>query len=98
MVFGMTTAIEVTVSRNVNGIPTPSLVKKDGKYFRVQEVKRMQFDSGRQRIPREKYLVNINGYDKYLIKEGNRWYILNESEDERIFSHPASTPAEAIAI
>ena len=90
--------VDVIIDCSRNGIPNPRVIKRDGKYYQIQEVKRVRFDSGSQRVPREKYLVNINGYDKYLIKEGNRWYIINESEDERIFSHPALTPVEAMAI
>ena len=98
MTFEDKRAVDVIVDRSTIGIPMPRTVKRDGKFYRIQEVKRMQFDSGRQRVPREKYLVNINGYDKYLIKEGHGWYILNESEDEMIFAEPAESPFEAIAI
>ena len=45
-----------------------------------------------------KYLVNINGHDKYVFYDGYLWYILNEDEDQRTFASPAASPSEAIAI
>ncbi len=93
-----TTSIDVIMARDGSGLPLPRVIKRKGKYYRILEVKRMQFSSGRQRVPVEKYLVNINGYDKFLIREGSRWHILNESEDKRIFAESFRTQAEAVAV
>ena len=98
MTYADRRTIDVVINSSGNELPMPRLIKRDGKYFPIQEVKRVHFDSGRQRVPVEKYLVNINGYDKDLIKEGSRWYMLNESEDEMIFADPSASPSGAIAI
>ncbi len=98
MVYSMSSRINVILSPDRNGMIVPYIIEKEGRYYRVDDVKQIRITSGRQGTAKEKYLVNINGHDKFIFHEGYGWYILNEDEDERTFANPASTPSEAIAI
>ena len=100
MVFGMTSRINVILKQdwNRNGLPVPYIIEKDGHFYKVQDVKQIRAASGRQYRNTVKYLVNINGHDKYVFYDGYFWYILNEDEDQRTFANPAASPSEAIAI
>ena len=98
MIYSMSSLISVILSPDRNGMVVPFVVEKDGKYYKVDDVKQIRTASGRQGMAKEKYLVNINGHDKFIFHEGYNWYILNEEEDVRTFANPASSPSEAIAI
>ncbi len=80
--------IEVVMRQDGSSVPLPAAIKRDGKYYQIEDVKRIVTESDRRGGSREKYLVNINGYDKYIFHERSGWYILNESEDKRIFTDP----------
>ena len=98
MIYGTTSRIDVILHQDRNGMLVPYVIEKDGKFYKVQDVKQIRAASGRQRTAKEKYLVNINGHDKYIFHEGYCWYMLKEDEDVRTFASPAASPAEAIAI
>ena len=100
MIYGMTSRINVILKQdwNRNGLPVPYIIEKDGQFYKVQDVKQIRTASGRQYRNTVKYLVNINGHDKYVFYDGYFWYILNEDEDQRTFANPAASPSEAIAI
>ena len=98
MIYAMTRRIDVILSCDRNGMLVPYVIRKDGKYFKVQDVKQIRTGSGKQRRTTIKYLVNINGHDKYVFHDEYCWYILDEDEDERTFANPAASPSEAIAI
>ena len=98
MIYGMTSRIDVIVKRDRNGMLVPYIVEKGGKFYKVEDVKQVRVTTGRQRTVKEKYLVNINGHDKYVFRENNWWYIFDEDEDQRTFAKPAASPSEAIAI
>ena len=98
MIYGMTSRIDVMLKRDRNGMIVPYIIEKDGQFYRVQDVKRIQPASGRQRRNTVKFLVNINGHDKYVFYDGYLWYILNEDEDQRTFVNPAASLSEATAI
>ena len=98
MIYSMSSRINVIMSPDRNGMIVPYIIEKEGRYYRVDDVKQIRITSGRQGAAKEKYLVNINGHDKFIFHEGYGWYILNEDEDERTFANPASTHSEAIAI
>ena len=98
MIYAMTRRIDVILSHDRNGMLVPYVIEKDGKFFRVQDVKQIRTGSGKQRRTTWKYLVNINGHDKYVFRDDYCWYILDEDEDERTFANPAASPSEAIAI
>ena len=76
----------------------PYVIEKDGKFYKVQDIKQIRSGSGRQRGATIKYLVNINGHDKYVFRDEYCWYIIDEEEDKRTFANPAASPSEAIAI
>ena len=98
MIYGMTSRIDVMLKRDRNGLIVPYIIEKDGQFFKVQDVKQIRAASGRQNRNSVKFLVNINGHDKYVFYDGYLWYILNEEEDKRTFAYPAASPSEAIAI
>ena len=93
-----TKKVDVIMNHDKNGLLVPYVIEKDGKIYGIQDVKQIRVSSGRQGIVKEKYLVNINGHDKFVFREGYHWYIYDEAEDERTFANPASSPAEAVAI
>ena len=98
MIYGMTSKIDVILNRDKNGMLVPYVIEKDGKFYKVQDVKQIRSGSGRQRGATIKYLVNINGHDKYVFRDEYCWYIIDEEEDKRTFANPAASPSEAIAI
>ena len=90
--------VDVILNIDRNGMLVPFMVERDGQFYKVRDVKQIRVVSGRQRIPREKYLVNINGHDKFVFREGIRWFVYDEDEDVRTFACPAASPAEALVI
>ncbi len=98
MIYGMTSKIDVILNRDRNGMLVPYVIEKDGKFYKVQDIKQIRSVSGRQRGATMKYLVNINGHDKYVFRDEYCWYTIDEEEDKRTFANPAASPSEAIAI
>ncbi|MBR2672826.1 MAG: hypothetical protein IKE27_11560 [Oscillospiraceae bacterium] len=98
MIYGMTSRIDVILHQDRNGMLVPYVIEKEGKFYKVQDVKQIRTSSQRQRGATIKYLVNINGHDKYVFCNEYSWYIIDEEEDKRTFSNPAASPSEAIAI
>ena len=90
MIYGLTSRVGMLMEIDRYGAVMPRILIRDGKYYPVEEVKQV-WCNPRSGMVREKYLVTINGHDKYVLHEGLGWYIIDDPEDVRTFSNPIRT-------
>ena len=57
MVYSMSSRINVILSPDRNGMIVPYIIEKEGRNYRVDDVKQIRIMSGRQGTAKEKYLV-----------------------------------------
>ena len=53
MIYSMSSRINVILSPDRNGMIVPYIIEKEGRYYRVDDVKQIRIASGRRVLPRK---------------------------------------------
>lgn len=79
------TYVEVTARIDVDGRMEPlEIVWRDGRRFEIDRVhEAIRRASARVGGTGLRYLVSVNGHEKYLFYEGPRWFVEEIADDAR---------------
>ena len=78
--------VTVTAMHYVNGFTCPQILETEDGAFLIEHVKKVQKLSGRDGTGAdERFLIILMDKEKYLYREGQRWFIIKEKDDYKIF-------------
>ncbi|MBQ8996264.1 MAG: hypothetical protein IJ091_10665 [Oscillospiraceae bacterium] len=78
--------VTVTAIHYINGLCCPQVLETEAGAFLLEDVKKIQKLSSKNEYGAdERYLVKLNGQDRYLYREGDRWFIIPDKKDFEAF-------------
>jgi len=78
--------VNVTAVHYINGLCCPQVIETEAGAYLLEDIKRVQRLSAKNETGAdERYLVKVSGKERYLYREGDRWFIIPDKTDFEIF-------------